>query len=114
MTNVIVIRQSDTERSYEAAQDGITAQGETLGMALDRLLAQTGESRTPLLLVRQDQPDPFFSLSEFNRLQALRGRCKERANALNSEEQVELRELIAKEFRATIQRTEPLARVEAA
>lgn len=102
MTNVIVIRQSDTERSYEAAQDGITAQGETLGTALDRLLAQTGESRTPLLLVRQDQPDTFFSRAEFNRLQALRRQCKERANALNSAKQVELRELIAKEFRATI------------
>ena len=112
MTNVIVIRQGETENSYEAAQDGLSAQGETLGTALDRLLAQVGESQTPLLLVRQDQPDPFFSLSEFNRRQALRRRCKERANALNSEEQVELRELIAKEFRATIQRTDSLLPVD--
>ena len=114
MTNVIVIRQSDTERSYEAAQDGITAQGETLGIALDRLLAQTGESRTPLLLVRQDQPDGFFSQAEFNRLQTLRLRCKESTDALSTDEQSELRELIAREFRATVERTNPLFSAEAA
>ncbi|MCX6368940.1 MAG: hypothetical protein NTX57_19840 [Armatimonadetes bacterium] len=108
MSQVIVISQDETHDSYEARLNGTHGEGATLGAALDQLLNQLDDPYTPLLLVRQDRPDHFFSQKNFERLQELQRKAKSSLESLNPTETTELRDLIAKEFRATIQRSEAL------
>ena len=108
MGHVIVIQRDGAGASFEARQDELRAQGATLGEALDGLLDQMGELDEPLLLVPQDRPDRFFSQAEFDRLKSLQARAKEEGEQLTDVESGELRDLIAREFRATIRRTDSL------
>lgn len=108
MSQVIVISQDETNDSYEARLDSAHGEGTTLGAALDQLLNQLGDTTMPLLLVRQDHPDPFFTQKNFERLQELQKKAKSPLEPLSSAETTELRDLIAKEFQATIQRSNAL------
>jgi hypothetical protein len=114
MGQVIVIKRENTDSPFEVRQDELHAEGATLGAALDRLLDQIGELDEPLLLVPQDCPDRFFTRQDFDRVKALQSRAKGQGEPLNPEEHEELVALIAKEFRATIQRAQPLVRQQAA
>jgi hypothetical protein len=76
MSQVIVISQDETNDSYEARLDSTHGEGTTLGAALDQLLNQLGDTTMPLLLVRQDHPDHFFTRKNFERLQELQLKAK--------------------------------------
>ncbi|MGC4042815.1 MAG: hypothetical protein QM758_03345 [Armatimonas sp.] len=108
MGNVIFIRRDAADAPFEAHQDSLHAEGPTLGTALDSLLSLLGEVNEPLLLIQQDKPDHFFTLQDHDRLQELQARAKGNGSPLTPQEEEELHALIAKEFRATIERTEPL------
>ena len=108
MGHVIVIQQESAGRGYEARQDTLHGEGPTVGAALDRLLDQLGDIDEPLLLVKQGYPDRFFGQADFDRLQALQAQAKLGMETLSEQEQSELRSLIQKELRATIQRTDIL------
>ena len=100
-SSVIVIQQKGATLGYEARRDGSHGEGSTLGAALDRLFAQTGEPSEAILLIPQDRPDSYFSQRDIDRLQALQANLFK----LTAEEEAEREALVAKEFRATIQRT---------
>ena len=108
MSQVIVISQDETNDSYEARLDSTHGEGATLGAALDQLLNQLDDANMPLLLVRQNRPDHFFTQKNFERLQELQKKAKSPLESLSPAETTELRDLIAKEFHATIQRSDPL------
>jgi hypothetical protein len=108
MGNVIIIRRDAAGAPFEARRDSLYAEGPTLGAALDGLLDQLGETDEPLLLVQQDRPDRFFTQQDHDRLQELQARVKGNGEPLTPQEEAELHALIAKEFRATVERTEPL------
>ena len=114
MGHVIVIRHETSDSPFEAHQDDLRAEGPTLGVALDRLLDQLGETDEPLILVRQGRSDRFFTQAEFDRLQELMARNKGQGEPLRPEETAEMEALIDAELLATTKRAEALLRQQAA
>ena len=114
MGQVIVIKRENPDSLFEASRDDLHAEGATLGAALDRLLDQIGETDETLVLVRQGRPDRFFTQQDYDRRLALASRAREDSEPLTTAEEEELDALIAKEFRATIQRADSLVQQQAA
>jgi hypothetical protein len=114
MGQVIVIKRENTDSPFEVRQDELHAEGATLGAALDRLLDQIGELDETLVLVRQGRPDRFFTQQDYDRRRALASRAKGEGEPLTAAEEEEMDALIAKEFRATIQRADSLIQQQAA
>ncbi|MGC4044675.1 MAG: hypothetical protein QM758_12845 [Armatimonas sp.] len=115
MGHVIVIRREGADASvYEASQDGICAEGPTLGTALDALLNQIGDTTEPLILVRRGASDSFFTQNEYQRLQVLIARHKGEDAPLTSDELQEMEQLIDKEILATARRAEAALQQKAA
>jgi hypothetical protein len=112
MTRVTILREGAgaDEATYRAVGGSVQAAGRTAGEAVDALAARLpeGEGGT-LLIVRDLQPDPFFTAEQRRRLEELMDRWRAARDAggeLPAEDRDELRILADAEVEATALRAD--------
>lgn len=85
--------------------------GKTAGEALDTLTAQLSEEDSSTIVVRQMQPDRFFTAAQQQRIAQLMTQwraARDSGNSLSPNEQTELEALVEAELEATTKRAEQL------
>ena len=85
--------------------------GKTAGEALDTLTAQLSEEDSSTIVVRQIQPDRFFTAVQQQRMAELMAKwrvARDSSSSLPSTEQAELELLVEAELDATTKRAEQL------
>lgn len=104
MTTITIVPE---EKKYRAVAGEKQSLGNTLGAALDALVAQLNEEESGTLLVIQSQhSDKFFSIEQKNRLSELMS--KHDAKTLTREEKIELENLVETELDGARLRAEEL------
>ena len=106
MTTISIVPENpgSPTTTYRAVAGSVQSVGKTPGQALDALTAQIGTiDSSSLILVRQAQPDEFFTAEQQQRLAELMSRWRAARGggpALTPEERTELDALAQAELRA--------------
>jgi len=115
MTTISIVPENpgSPTTTYRAVAGSVQSVGKTPGQALDALTAQIGTiDSSSLILVRQAQPDEFFTAEQQQRLAELMARwraARDGGPALTPEERTELDALAQAELRASGARAAALA-----
>lgn len=120
MTTVEILPISDASggQAYRAISGDKHSIGKTAGQALDALTAQLEQSEfAALLLIRNANPDSFFTAEQQERLltlMALWRQARDQGQELPSSQQAELDALVEAELSAATARTNSLMQKETA
>lgn len=113
MTTVTIFPETTTADTqlWRALVGNKVSFGKTAGEALDTLTAQLSEEDSSTIVVRQMQPDRFFTAEQQQRLAALMSRwrvARDTGDSLLPDEQAELEALVEAELNGAAQRAEQL------
>jgi hypothetical protein len=106
MTTIAIIPQpaDASQKGYRAVAGNLHSEGSTVGEALDALTSKLGDPEgTTLVIVQRGRPDPFFSLTQQQRLEELMTRwrqARDGKSTFTQGEQAELEGLVDAELRA--------------
>jgi hypothetical protein len=111
MTTITIETTTADKQVWRALVGNKVSFGKTAGEALDHLTAQLSEEDSSTIVVRQMQPDRFFTAAQQQRMAELMTKwraARDAGSSLLPEEQAELEALVEAELNGSAQRAEQL------